>query len=131
MRSSRLPVRARSTEAPWCWPPRSPPKLSSLARIPAIFGAALGADGPGWRTRQVKSFGPTRIPAGLSSINSEIVGNSTEVAISNAYYPDIRSASDSVTKLGIQIGADMASNVLKEFWPDVNRKFRHRQSEWH
>ncbi len=59
---------------------------------------------------------------------SEILGNSTAVAISNAYYPDQRSVSDSAMKLGMQLGVDMASNVLKEFWPDVSRKFRkHRQ----
>jgi hypothetical protein len=23
----------------------------------------------------------------------------------------------------MQIGVDMASNVLKEFWPDISRKF--------
>jgi hypothetical protein len=55
---------------------------------------------------------------------SEILGNSTAVAISNAYYAANRSAIDSGTKLGLQIGFDMASNVLKEFWPDVSRKFR-------
>jgi hypothetical protein len=60
---------------------------------------------------------------------SEILGNSTAVAISNAYYPDNRNAFDAATKLGVQIGVDMASNVLKEFWPDVSRKFsrKHRQ----
>jgi hypothetical protein len=54
---------------------------------------------------------------------SEILGNSTAVAISNAYYQDNRSATNSATKLGMQIGVDMASNVLKEFWPDVSRRF--------
>ena len=60
---------------------------------------------------------------------SEILGNSTAVAISNAYYPDNRNVTDAATKLGVQIGVDMASNILKEFWPDLNRKFskKHRQ----
>ncbi len=53
---------------------------------------------------------------------SEVVGNSTAVAISNAYYPDGRTASEAVSKLGMQLGVDMASNVLKEFWPDITRK---------
>ncbi|MCU1336508.1 MAG: hypothetical protein JWO19_2089 [Bryobacterales bacterium] len=57
---------------------------------------------------------------------SEILGNSTAVAISNAYYPDNRNATDAVSKLGVQIGVDMAANVLKEFWPDLNRKFLHK-----
>ena len=54
---------------------------------------------------------------------SEILGNSTAVAISSAYYPDNRTAADAVTKLGMQIGIDMASNILKEFWPDMRQKF--------
>jgi hypothetical protein len=54
---------------------------------------------------------------------SEIIGNSTAVAISNAYYPDNRTVSNAVSALGVQIGVDMAANVLKEFWPDFERKF--------
>jgi hypothetical protein len=55
---------------------------------------------------------------------SEIVGSSASVAISNAYYVGNRTAGDAVSKLGTQIGVDMASNVLKEFWPDLQRRFR-------
>jgi hypothetical protein len=54
---------------------------------------------------------------------SEVIGNSTAVAISNAYYSANRTASDNVSKLGIQLGVDMAANVLKEFWPDIEQKF--------
>jgi hypothetical protein len=54
---------------------------------------------------------------------SEILGNSTAVAISEAYYPDHRNAANAIGKLGTQVGVDMASNVLKEFWPDIDRKF--------
>ncbi len=54
---------------------------------------------------------------------SEIFGNSTAVAISEAYYPDHRNASNAGSKLGVALGVDMASNVLKEFWPDISRKF--------
>ena len=62
---------------------------------------------------------------------SEVIGNSTAVAISQAYYPDNRTVSDAVSKLGTQIGVDMASNILKEFWPDVARKFdrKHRANQ--
>jgi hypothetical protein len=48
------------------------------------------------------------------------------VAISNSYYADNRNASDAVSKFGMQIGVDMAANVLKEFWPDLERKFRRK-----
>ena len=61
---------------------------------------------------------------------SEILGNSAGVAISTTYYADNRTASDAVSKLGVQLGIDMASNILKEFWPDLQRKFsrKHRES---
>lgn len=54
---------------------------------------------------------------------SEVLGNSTAVAISNAYYQDNRDVGDAVTKLGTQIGVDVAANILKEFSSDINRKF--------
>lgn len=60
---------------------------------------------------------------------SEIVGNSAAVAISTAYYRDNRTAGDAGQKLGAQIGVDMAANVLKEFWPDLQRKFRRKPRE--
>ena len=57
---------------------------------------------------------------------SEIVGNSIAVAISTAYYKDNRTAGDSVSALGVQLGVDMAANVLKEFWPELERRL-HRK----
>ena len=71
----------------------------------------------------------THRDSGGTQVNaSEILGNATAVAISTAYYPDNRDASAALSKLGIQIGVDMASNVLKEFWPELNRTFsrKHR-----
>jgi hypothetical protein len=59
---------------------------------------------------------------------SEVIGNSTAVAISNAYYVNNRSATDAVSKLSMQLGVDTASNILKEFWPDLERKFRRKHS---
>ena len=59
---------------------------------------------------------------------SEIAGNSTAVAIATAYYPNSRTVQDAASQLGVQLGVDMAANILKEFWPDINRKFsrKHR-----
>ncbi len=53
---------------------------------------------------------------------SEIAGNSTAVAISMADYPDNRTALDAVSKPGSQLGVDMTSNILNEFWPDLERR---------
>ena len=65
----------------------------------------------------------THTDSGGTQFNySEILGNSTAVAISNAYYPDNRDAASAASRLGVQIGLDMAGNILKEFWPDVSGK---------
>ena len=61
---------------------------------------------------------------------SEVGGNATAVAISNAYYPENRDASDALVKLGSQLAVDMASNILKEFSPDIYRHvLRRHQSQ--
>jgi hypothetical protein len=70
----------------------------------------------------------TKTDSGGSRFNfSEALGNATAVAISNSYYPDNRDAGDAVEKLGMQIGVDAVSQVLKEFWPDIKHKLFHGQ----
>ncbi|HEY2381548.1 MAG TPA: hypothetical protein VGK48_10265 [Terriglobia bacterium] len=72
----------------------------------------------------------TRTDSGRMQFNfSEILGNSTSVAISNAYYPDNRTASEAATRLSIQIGVDMAGNILKEFSPELSRLLSRKHSE--
>ncbi len=69
----------------------------------------------------------TRSDSGRIQFNySEIVGNSAAVAISNAYYSDNRTASNGISNLGMQLGVDTLSNILMEFWPDLQRKFRRK-----
>ncbi len=57
---------------------------------------------------------------------SEVLGNATAVAISNAYYPDTRTAGDNIERLGIALATDAFSQVMKEFWPDVKHALFHR-----
>jgi hypothetical protein len=57
---------------------------------------------------------------------SEVLGNSTAVAIGLSYYRDSRTAHDAITQLASQLLVDAASNVAKEFWPDVDRRVHHR-----
>jgi hypothetical protein len=65
----------------------------------------------------------TRGDSGSNQFNySEILGAATSVTISNAYYPDGRTVRNNVGKYTEQLGFDAASNVLKEFWPDLKRK---------
>ena len=66
---------------------------------------------------------------GMQFNYSEIVGNSVASAISTTYYTDNRTAGSAGSKLGMQIGVDMAANVLKEFWPDIERKFHRKHRE--
>jgi hypothetical protein len=73
----------------------------------------------------------THNDSGRSQFNySEWLGTSAAVAISNSYYADNRSARDNVSQLGVQIGIDTAANILKEFYPDILRKFgrKHQQT---
>ena len=68
----------------------------------------------------------THNDSGKTAFNfSELAGNASAVAISESYYVSERDASDAGEKLASQLGVDAASNVLKEFWPDILRKFGH------
>jgi hypothetical protein len=99
---------------------------SLLHQDPRYFRKGTGS---GW-SRLGYAMGQvffTHGDSGRTQFNySEIVGNSVAVAISNAYYKDNRDARDGVSGLGMQLGVDMAANVLKEFWPELERKF-HRK----
>jgi len=55
--------------------------------------------------------------------NSEVFGNAVAVGISNAYYPGTRTLRNNSERYVMQIGTDAFSNILKEFWPDVQHKF--------
>jgi hypothetical protein len=105
----------------------------------AIFPTLLHQDpryfrrgtGSGW-SRVTYAMGQlflTRGDSGHVQVNySELIGNSTAVAISQAYYKDNRTALDAGSKLGVQLAVDMSANVLKEFWPDLERKFRRKHT---
>jgi hypothetical protein len=102
-----------------------------LHQDPRYFrrGTGSGVSRLGYAMKQI--FWTHKDSGGTQFNYSEVIGNSTAVAISQAYYPDNRTVSDAVSKLGTQIGVDMASNILKEFWPDVARKLsrKHRTNQ--
>ena len=54
---------------------------------------------------------------------SEWSGNAAATAISNVYYSDGRNVGANAGKLVEQCGLDALGQVLKEFWPDIKRKF--------
>ncbi len=61
---------------------------------------------------------------------SELLGNSAASGIANAYYPRERSFGDNAQRVGTQFATDAFSQILKEFWPDIKKKFfsHHGQS---
>jgi hypothetical protein len=68
----------------------------------------------------------TKTDAGGTRFNfSEILGNAAGTAISNAYTPDQRNVGDNIGTWWMQVGIDSASQVLKEFWPDIKHKLFH------
>jgi len=95
-----------------------------LRQDPRYFrrGTGSGWSRLGYATKQI--FWTHGDGGGTQFNYSEVIGNSVAVAISNAYYADNRNATDATAQLGLQIGVDMAANILKEFWPDIERKFK-------
>ena len=65
----------------------------------------------------------TRTDAGKSTFNiSEIVGAGAAAGIGNAYYPAQSNPwVKTYQRWGTQVGLDGVFNVLKEFWPDINK----------
>src|SRR5882724_7816115 len=73
----------------------------------------------------------TRQDSGRRAFNiSEIMGSFTSAAIGVTYYPKSeRDFSDVAERAGIQFGFDAGFNVLKEFYPDIERKFFGRKGK--
>jgi hypothetical protein len=68
----------------------------------------------------------TRMDSGRTGFNySEIVGSGLEAGLSNAYYPpQERSFHNTAVNWAAQLEAASLSNIIREFWPDMNRKMR-------
>jgi hypothetical protein len=68
----------------------------------------------------------TRQDSGRKSFNfSELLGNAASSGISTLYYPENdRTAGDFAVRAGLQFGFNASFNVVKEFYPDIVRKFR-------
>ena len=65
-----------------------------------------------------------RTDAGHHTVNfPEVLGNASVTALGNVYYKDGVNAHDNTIRFATLIGSDALGNVLKEFWPDVKRKW--------
>jgi hypothetical protein len=68
--------------------------------------------------------------SGRNCVNmAEILGNGIGASISNLYYTTEQGFGDTVSRMGTQIATDSLSNVLKEFWPDIKRKFFKKKAD--
>jgi hypothetical protein len=64
----------------------------------------------------------THTDSGKSSFNfAEIGGNAIAAGIGLSYYQDNRNVPDYLLNWGTELGTDAASQVMKEFWPDIKR----------
>jgi hypothetical protein len=100
-----------------------------LHQDPRYFrrGAGSGWSRLGYAMGQI--FWTHKDSGGTQFNFSEIGGNATAVALSNLYYPDGRTAGQNLSRFGVQIADDMAGNILKEFWPDLRRKFSRKTKQ--
>jgi hypothetical protein len=96
---------------------------SLLHQDPRYFRRGTGSGGSRFLFAISQVVRTHRDSGGTQFNYSEWFGNASAVAISNAYYPNQRSAGNAISKLGMQVGVDAIGNVLKEFWPDLQRKF--------
>jgi hypothetical protein len=107
---------------------------SLLRQDPRYFRRGTGS-GLGRLTYAMSQIFRTHTDSGGHAFNfSELGGNAAAAAISQAYYPENRDAASAASKFAIQIGVDMASNVMKEFYPDLRhwlsrRSLRHQARE--
>lgn len=70
----------------------------------------------------------TRTDSSHETFNiSEVIGAGASSGLSSLYYPTReRSLGNTGSEWGVDIGIDAASFVVKEFWPDINRRLFHR-----
>ena len=60
---------------------------------------------------------------------AEVSGNAIGAGIGNAYYPGERHWGDNLQRFSTQLATDAFSQVLKEFWPDIKRKYFDRHAK--
>ncbi len=56
---------------------------------------------------------------------TEWLGTTSAVVLSNTYHPDYkRGVGPAAVRVGYGVGGDIGYDVLREFWPEIARKFR-------
>ncbi len=81
-------------------------------------------EGPVWRRAYYAAsriFIAQKDDGGKRFNVSELAGNAAVVALTSAYYPDSRAVPEAAERFAMQLGNDVVSNLLTEFWPDIRR----------
>ena len=56
---------------------------------------------------------------------SEWLGTVSAISLGNVYHPgNKRGFNPTAEGLGVAVGSDMGFDVLREFWPEISRKFK-------
>jgi hypothetical protein len=101
---------------------------SFLHEDPRYFRKVNGSFG-GRLAYAVERVLVTRTDSGGTQFNfSEWLGNGTVASLGNAYYPGERGFGFTMQRMGTQVGTDAISDVLKEFWPDIKKKWLHKRN---
>jgi hypothetical protein len=96
---------------------------SLLHQDPRYFRKGSGSTGSRVKYAIGRVF-RTQTDAGGTAFNySRVLGASSTIAVSSLYYANRRRAVPSTTGFGVVLGTSMAVNILKEFGPDLSRKF--------
>jgi hypothetical protein len=92
---------------------------------PRYFRIGASRGGIWYRTGYAASrIFVTKNDTGGNTFNfAEVLGNSLAAGVGNAYYPSERHLGDNFERLGTALATDAVSQVLKEFWPDIKRKY--------
>jgi hypothetical protein len=98
---------------------------SLLHQDPRYFRRGVGS-GSSRASYAISRVLITRQDSGGNAFNfSEVLGNAASSGLSTAYYPDReRTAGDFAVRAGVQFGFDAGFNLVKEFYPDLARKFQ-------
>jgi hypothetical protein len=111
--------------------------LTNEIFVTGVFPALLHQDPRYYRLGRGNGFKRTayalsriviaRGDSGNNRINgAEFLGNIASGALSMTYYPqNQRNVGEVFTRMGVEIGYDSLFNVMKEFYPDLKRKFSH------
>lgn len=96
---------------------------SLLHQDPRYFRRGTGSAGSRVGYAISRAFRTQRDTGGTAFNYSQMLGATSAVAISSLYYAHHRDAAGAAVALSAQLGGAMAANILKEFWPDISRRF--------